>query len=105
MGDYPSSNCPVLMNCNISKSGQLFFIGHTMSKTQVKYPDIQVRLLGKDPNAFHIMGQVRTALKEGLRNTYPMNEIKQICDEYYKEATSGDYDNLLEVTRSYVTVV
>ncbi len=58
--------------------------------------DVHVELLGEDGNAFAIMGQVGKALKRaGHRN---------MVDEYVAEATSGDYDHLLQVTMKYVHV-
>lgn len=62
-----------------------------------KYPDIKVRLAGEDGNAFAIMGAVRKALR---RAGVSVEEI----DEYTKASTSGDYDNLLRVAMSWVTV-
>jgi len=63
----------------------------------VKYPGIKVKLVGEDGNAFAILGKVRRALKEA--NISP-DEIEQ----FYKEATSGDYDNLLCVVSDWVNV-
>ena len=62
-----------------------------MTKTNIK-----VRLLGNDGNAFYILGTVRRALeKAGYRD---------IAKQYMKEATTGDYNNLLAVTQEYVEV-
>lgn len=57
--------------------------------------DIEVSLVGEDGNAFAIMGRVVQALK---RNGVTQEE----CDTYYKEATSGDYNHLLQVTLDWV---
>ena len=55
-----------------------------------------VKLIGKDGNAFVIMGTVCTALrKAGMADKIA---------EYQKKATSGDYDHLLQVTMEYVDV-
>jgi hypothetical protein len=62
-----------------------------------KYPDIEVELVGQDGNAFAILGAVQKALK---RNGVPKEEI----DQFFKEATSGDYDNLLRVAMDWVDV-
>lgn len=70
----------------------------------IQYPQIKVKLAGEDSNAFSILGRVTSAIKAGLRDTYPMSEIKDICDAYRKDATSGDYDHLLQVTMNYVSV-
>ena len=58
--------------------------------------DITVKLIGEDGNAFAILGKVRKALKRG--------GYGNLIAEYTKEATSGDYDNLLRVTMEYVNV-
>jgi hypothetical protein len=56
-----------------------------------------VILTGTDGNAFAIMGKVRAALKKaGATPEY----IKQYSDE----ATSGDYDHLLQVSMKYAHV-
>ncbi len=55
-------------------------------------------LTGVDGNAFSIMGTVVKALKkEGADKEY--------CDKYKEEATSGDYDRLLQVTLGYVDIL
>lgn len=64
----------------------------------VRYPEIEVQLIGYDGNAYAIMGSVRQALK---RAKVSADEIA----EYTKQSTSGDYDNLLRVAMSWVTVV
>jgi hypothetical protein len=59
-------------------------------------PDLPEKytLVGVDGNAYAIMGYTANALKrEGLRN---------LVDQMYKEATSGDYDNLIRVCYDYV---
>lgn len=51
-------------------------------------------LVGVDGNAYCIMGYTARALKrEGLRDQ---------VDKMYKEATSGDYNNLLMVCMEYI---
>jgi hypothetical protein len=63
--------------------------------TQPRYPDIQVQLSGQDGNAFAILGRTTGALRQaGL----PQDEI----DDYFAEATSGDYDHLLQTTMRWV---
>lgn len=53
-----------------------------------KYPKINVKLTGTDGNAFAILGACRKAArKAGLGDT----EVT----EFYKEATSGDYSQVL----------
>ena len=63
----------------------------------VKYPEITVSLVGVDGNAFSILGQVRKAMRQAL---VPAEQIK----EYMMEATSGDYDHLLQTTMQWVNV-
>jgi hypothetical protein len=52
-----------------------------------KYPHINIPLVGEDGNAFSILGRVSRIMKQ--------NKIHHEWDEFHKEATSGDYDNLL----------
>ena len=63
---------------------------------EVKYPEVKkVKLIGEDGNAFSILARVMKAMKvAGLS--------KEVIDEYYKEATSGDYDHLLQTTLRWV---
>lgn len=58
--------------------------------------DIIVELTGGDGNAFMIMGKVAKALKRG---GHP-----ELVDEFYKEASSGDYDHVLQTCMEYVEV-
>jgi hypothetical protein len=52
-------------------------------------------LSGEDGNAFAILGRTTRALRQaGLAQ----DEI----DQYYAEATSGDYDHLLHTTMRWV---
>lgn len=62
-----------------------------------KYPEIEVELIGNDGNAFAIMGAVRKALKKA-------NVSNAEIEQYTKESTSGDYDNLLRVAMDWVSV-
>ena len=64
-----------------------------MSKT-----GIEVELIGHDGGAFPIIAKVTNAMKRA-------NIDKSVIEEYKKEATAGDYDNLLRVTMEYVEVV
>ena len=62
-----------------------------------KYPNVKVKLVGNDGNAFVVLGQVRRALKNaGISE----EEIKKFTDQ----ATSGDYDNLLNTCIEWVEV-
>jgi hypothetical protein len=60
-----------------------------------KYPDVHVELLGKDGNAFAILGNVAKALRRA-----GVAEIEM----FYDEATQGDYDHLLRTVMAWVTV-
>ena len=62
---------------------------------QPRYPDIQVQLTGQDGNAFAILGRTTGALR---RAGLPQEEI----DDYFAEATSGDYDHLLQTTMRWI---
>ena len=62
-----------------------------------KYPDIIVELSGEDGNAFTILGRIGEALK---RNGIPQKER----EDFYNEATSGDYDHLLQTCMKWVNV-
>ncbi len=58
---------------------------------------VVVQLSGEDGNAFSIMGRVYRAMKRAGVDQATM-------DAYMKEAQSGDYDHLLQVTMAYVDV-
>jgi hypothetical protein len=62
---------------------------------QPRYPDICVQLTGQDGNAFAILGRTTGALR---RAGLPQEEI----DDYFAEATSGDYDHLLQTTMRWI---
>ncbi len=64
----------------------------------MKYPDIKVKLVGEDGNAFRILGAVSQELR---RHQVSEEEIRQ----YRSEATSGDYDHLLQVTMAWVDII
>ncbi len=63
----------------------------------IRHPEIEVELIGKDGNAFNVLGLVFRALrKAGLDEA----EIK----EFETEATAGDYNHLLATCMSWVEV-
>lgn len=64
----------------------------------VKFPEVEVELLGQDGNAFFILGKVKSALTRA-------GVSKDDIDEYMNNATSGDYDHLLRVTMETVEVL
>ena len=63
----------------------------------VKYPEIEVQLTGGDGNAMIVIGTVTRALR---RNKVPKEEI----DAFVAEATSGDYDHVLQTCMKTVEV-
>jgi hypothetical protein len=58
---------------------------------------VSVTLVGEDGNAFAILGRVQRAMRRG-------GVTQDIIDEYMAEATSGDYNHLLQTTMDYVEV-
>jgi hypothetical protein len=65
--------------------------------TDIKYPEVRVKLSGNDGNAFAIMGSVASALRKAGVSA---DEI----DAYRTESMSGDYDNLLRTAMRWVSV-
>jgi hypothetical protein len=63
----------------------------------IRYPNIEVDLVGQDGNAFAIMGRVSKALR---RAGVTEEEIAL----YLEESRSGDYDHLLQTALSWVEV-
>ena len=63
----------------------------------VKYPNVHVRLVGQEGNAFFILGTVAKALRRGGVSD---EEVKQ----FQKEAMSGDYEELLAACLRWVDV-
>ena len=61
----------------------------------VKYPNVSVKLVGEDGNAFSILGRVSSALRNA-------GASKEERDLFQKEATSGDYSHLLGVVMDWV---
>lgn len=58
---------------------------------------IKVKLTGIDGNAFSILGACNEAMKAA-------GVSKEIRTAFYNEATSGDYDNLLQTAMRYFEV-
>lgn len=61
------------------------------------YPDIKVKLVGEDGNAYAIISKVKQAL---VRNKVPRDQITRFTDE----AMSGDYNNVLQTAMKWVEV-
>lgn len=68
-----------------------------MAATEVKYPDIEVPLTGQDGNAMAIMSRVARALAEAGKSADEVNT-------FYREAMSGDYDNVIATCGRWVTI-
>jgi len=64
---------------------------------EVKYPKVVVKLVGSDGNAFAILGKVKAALKKG-------GVSHEECAKFIEEATSGDYNHLLQTCMEWVDV-
>ena len=64
---------------------------------ETKYPDIEVKLVGEDGNAFAIMARVASALEDA-------GVSKDEIESYYTQSKSGDYDNLLRTATEWVSV-
>lgn len=62
-----------------------------------KYPHIKVQLTGYDGNSFFILNRMIYSLK---RKGISQEEV----DQFVKEATSGDYHNLLRTCMEWVDV-
>ena len=65
--------------------------------SDVKYPQVEVELVGNDGNAFAILGNVSKAMR---RAKIEKSEI----DAFMTEAMGGDYDNLLQTCMKWVSV-
>jgi hypothetical protein len=65
-------------------------------KQHVPLTDAVVKLTGQDGNAFNLLGLVRKAI---LTSNQP-----ELADAFMSDATSGDYDHLLQTCMRYVEV-
>lgn len=61
----------------------------------VLHPNIHVDLSGEDGNAFMIIGRTTKALRRG---GVPQEQI----NKFTEEASSGDYDHLLQTVMKWV---
>lgn len=62
-----------------------------------KYPEVVVEMTGEDGNAFAILARVKRAMRRAGVRDYQIERFRD-------EATSGDYDNLLQTVMRWVTV-
>ena len=58
--------------------------------------DIAVKLVGEDGNIFNLLEICRRALQKAKR--------MDLWDEFYAEATSGDYNNALATIAEYFEI-
>lgn len=65
--------------------------------TDIKYPEITVKIVGVNGNAFCILG---ICTREMKRHNLPKSEI----DNFMSEATSGDYNHLLCTVTNWFNV-
>lgn len=67
-----------------------------LETNQVKYPNINIELVGEDGNAYSILGRCTLALKR--------NGLRDEVEAFRTEAMSGDYDNLLRTVMAWFSV-
>ena len=67
-----------------------------LDQPQVPLTDAVVQIIGKDSNAFAILGYVRRCI---LSSNHP-----ELADDFMREATAGDYNHLLTTCMRYVTI-
>jgi hypothetical protein len=60
-----------------------------------KFDNVYVQLVGQDGNAYSILARVARAIR--LAGATP-----EQVEEYTKEATSGDYNHLLQTTLEWI---
>jgi hypothetical protein len=64
---------------------------------EIKYPDVTVELSGQDGNAFMILGLVQKALRK-------VGATDEEIRAFHAEATSGDYNKVLQTCMAWVNV-
>lgn len=68
-----------------------------MPISEVRFPDVEVELSGQDGNAMVIIGSVRRALRRAGASAAEL-------EEFFADATSGDYDHVLQTCMRWVVV-
>ncbi|HVS08801.1 MAG TPA: hypothetical protein VMS76_02930 [Planctomycetota bacterium] len=68
-----------------------------MDDLQDQRPRPRVRLVGRDGNAFNVLGLALRALREA-------GWTQEQCDAFVAQATSGDYDHLLGTVMQHLDV-
>lgn len=71
--------------------------GEEPKATGPRFPDVSVRLVGEEGNAFAILGEVEKALR---RAGVSSEEVRSFRDD----ATSSGYDHLLRTVMAWVEV-
>ena len=66
-----------------------------MAEFTVRHPEVKVKLVGKDGNAFSILGRIQSALRKA-------GVSAEERAEFIDEATRGDYDQLLQTCMRWV---
>ena len=61
------------------------------------HPEVRVRLVGEDGNAFAILGRCQRAAKEA-------GVPKVVIGRFFAEATAGNYDDLLATAMRWFDV-
>lgn len=74
------------------------FIGTAVpSESPIKYPNVHVRLTGKDGNAFMVLGLCQEAARRA-----GLSEL--VIKEFNVQATGGDYSHLLNTAMAWFTI-
>lgn len=60
--------------------------------------NVKVKLVGTDGNAFAVLGNVQRAMRKAKVS-------QEQISEFMTEATSGDYDHLLQTCMKWVDVI
>lgn len=68
----------------------------TAVSTEPFFSQVHVKLTGEDGNGFMIVARVRAAMRKA--------GLQAEAERYVAEATSGNYDHLLQTTMKYVEV-
>jgi len=66
------------------------------------YPQVKVSLVGRDGNSIAILSRCYRAVQDAIRRgDLPLVKGQQVFREFREEATSGDYDHLLQTVIRY----
>ncbi len=89
-------NAPERETLYVDPSGSAYgrYVGLAITGAFIKYPEVHVKLVGQDSNAFNIMGLCQRAAR---RAHIPAEEISA----FMQEAAAGDYDHLLQTCQRW----